>query len=284
MLNFLQSLNFTYIAILSALFGSVAALLARVLLKEIKTRDILGINFFSMAALMLLFSPSFYYLNFSWKMFGILILISAIDAGANYFYFRTFENTEASIAAPMLSLAPAFTFFFGWLILQESVSWHSFLLAFLIIVAVIIFSVDFKDFKNFSSQTLLPALISSFLFGLSAVPTKYLLVNMHAINAPTLYMFRAGFVAFFVLLFLGFNIKELSVKQYRWIFVRSLFVIAQWVFLYYALAQGSTGVSVTIANITPIFVFILGIFFLREKFSWKKVLAAISILILSFII
>ena len=237
-----------------------------------------------MAALMLLFSPSFYYLNFSWKMFGILILISAIDAGANYFYFRTFENTEASIAAPMLSLAPAFTFFFGWLILQESVSWRSFLLAFLIILSVVYFSVDFKNFKNFTSQTLLPALISSFLFGLSAIPTKYLLVNLHAINAPTLYMFRAGFVAFFVLLVLGFNIKELSVKQYRWIFVRSLFVIAQWIFLYYALVQGSAGVSVTIANITPIFVFVLGIIFLREKFTWKKILAALLILVLSFII
>jgi drug/metabolite transporter (DMT)-like permease len=61
-------------------------------------------------------------------------------------------------------------------------------------------------------------------------------------------------------------------------------VIAQYILLYTAIAQLNTGVALTLGNITPIFVFILAIIFLREKPTLKKALIAILILILSFII
>lgn len=283
-MDFITSLHPTTIAILSAFFAAIASILARTLLKGMKSQEMLGINFFTMTATLLLFSPLFYKFEASGLTMGLVVLIALIDCFANFFYFKTFEKTEASIATPILSLAPAFTFFFSFLFLGEHVSGYQYAVAFAIIALVIIFSSDFKNFAKFKSSTLIPALTSSFLFGISAIPSKYLLDNLDAVNAPTLYMFRAGFIALFALLIFQFSIKSITIFQYRVIFVRSLFVIAQWVLLYYALTSGSAGVTITLGNITPIFVFLLSILFLRESITWKKTTAAILILALSYFI
>lgn len=278
------NISFTLVAVISAAFAAIANIMARTLLKDLKSKEILGINFLSMGVTLLLISPVFYKFNASFISVGLIILIASIDTLANYFYFKTFEKTEASIATPILSLAPVVTFFFGWLFLGDKVNLYTYFIAALILILIVVFSTDFKNFKHFRVTTLKPALAASFLFGISAIPSKYLLDNLHAINAPTLYMLRAGFIALFALLFFGFSIQNITIKQYRFIFIRGLFVIAQWVLLYFALSQGSAGVTITLGNITPIFVFVLSIFILKEKPTIKKVLASGLILALSLII
>jgi drug/metabolite transporter (DMT)-like permease len=64
-------------------------------------------------------------------------------------------------------------------------------------------------------------------------------------------------------------------------FIRGLFAIGQWILLYYAMTLGNTGTAITIGNITPIFVLFISIIFLKEKFNWKKALAALAILVIS---
>jgi drug/metabolite transporter (DMT)-like permease len=278
------NLNYTLLAVGAALFGSIANILARTLLKDLKSKDILGINFLTMGVTLVLISPLFYKFTPSYLTFGLIILIAVIDTIANYFYFKTFEQTEASIATPVLSLAPGFTFLFGWLVLGNIVSFQTYFLAALIIAGTVFFSIDFKNYKKFHTTTLKPALISSLLFGISAIPAKILLTNLHAINAPTLYMFRAGFIALFALLFFNFNVAHITIHQFRRIFLRGLIVITQYILLYTALSLGSAGVTLTLGNITPIFVFIFSIIFLKEKPTLKKILTASLILILSLII
>ena len=112
----IPELSFTSIAILSALLGAVANIIARTLLRDLRSQDILGINFLTMGATLLLISPLFYSFQPSILVIGLVILIGVIDTVANYFYFKTFEKTGASIATPLLSLAPGFTFF-AWLAL-----------------------------------------------------------------------------------------------------------------------------------------------------------------------
>ncbi|MFA6514138.1 MAG: EamA family transporter [Patescibacteria group bacterium] len=277
-------LNFTTISIISAFFAAIANIMARTILKDLKAKDILAINFFTMGAVLLILSPFFYKFTPSPLNLGLLVLIALIDTVANYFYFQTFEKTSASIASPLLSLAPGFTFLFGWLLLSEPVNLRTILLCLIILILVILFSVSLSDFRQFKKNTLWPALLSSLLFGLSAIPSKFLLDSAQAVNAPTLYMFRACFIALFSVLFFKFTIQNISIKQYRTIFFRGLFVIAQWILLYWALSKGSAGVTLTLGNITPIFVFILSIIFLKEKPTLKKLLAAGLVLVLSFLI
>ena len=101
----------TAIAILSAFFAAIGTILARPLLKQIKSKEILGINFLTMTTVLLLLSPLFYFFKVTYLSVGLLMLVSLIDTVANYFYFKTFEQTDASAASPILSISPAFTFF-----------------------------------------------------------------------------------------------------------------------------------------------------------------------------
>lgn len=278
------NINFTLIAIASAFFAAIANLLARVLLKDLKSHDILGINFLTMGATLVLISPVFYRFKPTLMAMGLLALISLIDTLGNYFYFKTFERTEATIATPVLSLAPGFTFLFGWVLLGDVVSLKTFALAILIILCILFFSANFRNFRQSQKETLIPALAASALLGISAIPSKFLLDTLGVINAPTLYMFRAGFIALFSLLFFNFSVNHITITQYRIVFIRGLFVIVQWILLYYALSLGNAGITLTLGNVTPIFVSVLGIIFLKEKASFKRIASAALILILSLIL
>jgi drug/metabolite transporter (DMT)-like permease len=280
----LASQSFSLIAIGSALFGAVAIVLARKLLKQLAAKQMLGVGFLVTTIILALFSPLFYEFHASLKTIILVLAVGGIDTAGNYFYFKTLEKTDASIAAPILSLAPFFTFIFAALFLADVVSLKTFLLASAIIVTIIIFSTDRANFKAFRLNSLIPALSSSLLFGLSAVPSKYLLSNLHAINAPTLYMFRAGLITLFTMLIFRIDVRAVSSKQYRTIVSRALAVIAQWILLYTALSRGSAGVSVTLANITPVFVFIIGVLLLHEKPTLKKLVAAILVITLAALI
>jgi drug/metabolite transporter (DMT)-like permease len=277
-------MNFTLIAIGSAFFGALANLLARTLLKNTKSQDIFWFNFVIMGITLALLSPMFYFFKATPTSMAVLVGVALIDTLANIAYFRSFEKLEAGIASPVLSLAPAVTFILGFLVLNETVPLRTMLISLGIIFAVVIISLNRKDLKNLKSSGLKYALFASLLFGISAIPSKYLLVTMGAINAPTLYMFRAGYIASFSLLFFKPKIPNIEISQFRILFVRSVFVIIQWLLLYEALTLGSTGVSVTLANVTPVFTFILAAIFLRERITLKKILASALIVGFFFLI
>ena len=173
----MENINYIYLAILSAFFASISNVLVKNILSTVSSKDILGINFMIMGAILLLFSPVFFQLKLSFFVIGILISIIVIDTFANYYYFKAFEKAEASIVTPLLSLAPVFTFIFAWFFLDDKVSFVNFFIAIVIMMITIVFSTNFSKFNFFLSQTLFPAILSSVLFGLSAIPSKYLLSN-----------------------------------------------------------------------------------------------------------
>jgi drug/metabolite transporter (DMT)-like permease len=274
----------TAIPIASAFLAAIASVLARLLLKGIPTQRILAANFFIMSATLLVLSPLFYIFAFTWENAGLVVLIALIDTTANYFYFKTFEHTEASVAVPILSLAPIVTFFASALFLGQRVSVFTIVCALIIIALIIGISTDWERIHAFKTATLYPALVSSFLFGISAIPSAYLLTTLHATNAPTLYMIRAALIGLFAIMVFKDSFVALDLKTYRFIFFRGLFVIGQWILLYYALTFGSAGVAVTLGNITPVFVLLMSISFLDESFSTKKFLAALAVLCVSLVI
>jgi len=286
----INSIDNTILALGSAFFSAVSNILARTILKDIKTKNILGLNFLMMTGVLALFSPWFFKINISFKYAGtfsvtilLVLLISIIDLISNYFYFRSFEESEASVVTPILSLSPGFIFVFSWFFLDDIVNYVQILFACLIIVVIIFISTDLKNIKSIKKLNIYPSLMASLLFALSAIPTKYLLSN-EFINAPTLYEIRGAVIGLFAIMFFGSGIEEMKSYHFRYLFIRSLFVIIQWLLLYAALIKGSAGISYTLANTTPIFVIILGVFFLKEKLSLRKIIATVLVLILAMMI
>lgn len=96
------NLDYTIIAIISALFGAMANVFARVLLKNVKSYNVMGLSFLMVGSTLLMLAPLFYRFNPSWSTIGLLYTIGIVDAAANYFYFKSFEKSEASVATSCL--------------------------------------------------------------------------------------------------------------------------------------------------------------------------------------
>lgn len=277
-------MNFTTLALLSAIFGALGNVLAPSLLQQFKARHLLTVTFLTMAGILLLLSPWFFHFTITLYNVVLLVIIATLDTAGNYFYFKSFAKAPASLVTPLLALAPAFAFICSWLILNDTVSWFTYVLSALIIGGIILFSLDFSNLKKFSKTTLLPALAAAGLFGSSAIPTKILLTTAEAINAPTLYMLRAGIIGIVALILFGWPRQSLTFKNYQKIFGRSVIVIISWLLLYYALAKGNAGVATTLNNTAPVFVFIISVIFLKEKVTIKKLLTAALVFMLALIL
>lgn len=175
------------------------------------------------------------------------------------------------------------TFICGWLFLGEIISLQKLFLALIVVGLLVIFSADRKQFTEYKKATLIPALASAFLFGVSAIPAKYLLTTLAATNAPTLYMFRAALIGVSLFFVYRSVYATISRSSYNKIFVESAVAIVQWLLLYTALQKGTSGITITLVNTVPIFTFIFGVLFLKEKITLKKVVATALILGLLFV-
>ncbi|MBF0180272.1 MAG: DMT family transporter [Magnetococcales bacterium] len=278
------AVNNHILAIASAFFGALSNILAKTILKDVTAKDILGVNFLIMTGIMALLSPAFFEINGSLSVvIPLVVLISVVDFFANYFFFKSFEKSDVSVVTPMLALAPGFTFLFAWLFLGESVTWMQLILSIGVVAGIVAFSADFSKLRESLDNTLLPAITASLLFGFSAIPSKYLLSH-GMMNAPTLYELRGAIIGLSAIMIFGSGINQLTASHFRKILVRGVFVIVQWLLLYFALTNGKSGVTLTLGNITPIFVFLLGVLFLKESITKKKLAAALSVLILSLLV
>ena len=112
----------TLIAIGSAICSAIANVMARYLLKDKRAQNFVGINFLTMGITLVALSPIFYSFKFTLLSFSSVVLISLVDTLGNYFYFKTFEKTEASVATPLLAISPFFTFILGWVFLNDTIS------------------------------------------------------------------------------------------------------------------------------------------------------------------
>lgn len=273
-------MSYTTLALLSAVFAAIANVSARTLLQRLKVQDMFGISFLSVAGLLLLAAPWFYHFEISVRSVGLLAVIIILDTTANFFYFKSFQRHEASAVTPLLSLSPAFAFLASWLFLSLTEPWYMYVIAAAITVGVILFSLDLSKGKKFDTSMVLPALITAICFGFSALPTKLLLTDLTT-NAPSLYMLRAGLIGLITLFIFGTRLRHVSKQQFGLIILRSAIVSTSWILFYYALAQGDVGIVSTLGATAPVFVFIIGVAFLKEKMTLKKFLASGLIVVLS---
>jgi drug/metabolite transporter (DMT)-like permease len=283
-LTIFSNLNYTYIAVISAFFAAVTNIAARALLKEAKSYNIMGLSFLMIGSFMLIFSPIFYFFKPTWAAIGLLYLIGIIDATANYFYFKSFEKTEASVATSLLALAPMITFIGSFIFLGTNTSLLKLILSLCIMLGIIFLSIDLKEIKKSFHSSLFAPLMACLLFGLSSIPSKYLLSNLNAINAPTLYMFRATIIGMISFIFMRPNLQSLTTQLYKLIWFQGFLAIIQWVLLYMALSKGNPGITMTLANISPVFTVFLGYLFLKERITKRKIASAILIFTFSILI
>lgn len=263
----------------SALAAAIAHLMGRRATGGRSAEEITALNFTIMAVILggvLLAFPGLFHLRLTGGGAGLLLLVALIDGAGNHFLFKTYRQSHASVAVPLLSLAPAFAFPLVWLTPLPQASGWSIALGYVATLLVIAVSMDWRNMGHFREVTFLPAILSSLCFGLSAVPSRFLLREWGEMNPPTLYMVRAVLIAG-----LGYAVwgrramVALPRAQLAVMALRAVFVIGQYLLLYQALTLASVGVALTLANTTPALVLLLSIIFLGEAWSWRRVVPAV---------
>ncbi len=267
----------------SAFFGAFSNILAKKILKEITSKVFVPINFFVIFFLM---TPV---VIFSFKLTLIpitiilIILIGIIDAFANYFIFSSIEKGEISHVTPIFCLAPLFTVLFTGLFLPQQFNMKVIAASIAITLSVYILNIKTKSFiepiKSILTQENYFALIGAILFGLSAIPAKFVLTEYAVTSPATLYWIRALIIALVLSILFKPKISQLSKKDISFIAFRDIFVIIQWILLFYSIMISNVILAVTLANTIPLFTLIMARFAFKEKITFQKVIAIIIIML-----
>jgi drug/metabolite transporter (DMT)-like permease len=276
-----MAISYVYLALLSAFLGGVMDIFARHIVQGITPKHMLIWSLFSISLFLGIFSPFYFSFTYDLRLLTIFLSMCFLDFLANLCYFKSLKNANASTVTPILSLAPAFTFAVSWAFATDKIEPDKLIYTFGIILLVIFFTIDKKNLKLQSKNVLIPALGSAVLFGSSAVFAKQIL-SSGLTNPPSLYFLRAVTMGLTAFLFFGKGFLKIGKKNIISIFIRSTVVIARWVIMYYALSMGNAGVTLTLVNTSPIFVFVLSTLILKEKIELKKAITAILVFILAF--
>ncbi len=272
------------LSLVSALFGALNNILAKYVMGFARPKDYISVNFAVIFALMIPFAPFFFQLTPTPRAIILVIIASIVDSAANYFYFKSFEMTDASTASALLSLSPLF----AMLILPLL---RSFSLAYLkpldivgicaVVAGVIVLNMRIAHSKpqtaphGVSKELLIP-LCSSFFFGINVYLIKYIL-TARFVNPATYYFIRAFIIMLLMFLVLRPQFDWVNGERILIVSGRAVFVIGKWILLLYAVSLGNPPVVKAVSEVTPLFVLFLSFVFLSETIDRYKILGSASI-------
>jgi drug/metabolite transporter (DMT)-like permease len=271
------------LAVLSALAGAIANLLARKVTRFAPARDYLAVNFGLMFLILLPAAPFFWQLELSLKAAATLTAAALIDLAANYFYFRSFEELDTVTVSSILSLSPAIALFFVPLFhMGQDIPMYGFGGILLVSVGLVILS---RGAGRGAGATSIKAaravwlpLTAALFYGMNVFVIKLLFQNGWT-NPFTYYLLRALLIA--VIWYVAFR------PDHRWLnrgaiwFTagRLVIVIAQWMMLLGALELGNPAGVKALADSSPLFVLALSSLVTGERIRPGQALGALVILV-----
>ncbi len=123
------------------------------------------------------------------------------------------------------------------------------------------------------------AILSAVFAAGVAIAGKLGLKNLDSTLATTIRSFiMAAFlllVSLFLRKFRGFNIHDLSGKDWLLIALAGIFGALSWLFYFFALKYGPATPVAALDRLSLVFVFVLAILFLGESFSFKSLIGAL---------
>lgn len=268
----------------SAALGAGANLSARSLMRRVKPRDYIPVNFMLMAVMMLPGVPFFWHFAGGWLTLAILAGTVLLDTLGNFLYFRAFEINNAATASALLSLSPLFTLLLsGLAAFTPTPTWIDILAVLLIVAGVVVLQREMAAGDDAANPVRGTRLVRSLaplgaalIFGATILPIQYILSN-HLINPYTFYFLRGPMIALLAQLFLRPDYRWLTRSKLPLTIGRAGIVLAQWLLLLYALKGGDPAAVKAISDASPLFVLLFGGLFLQEKITRRKAAGVIAI-------
>lgn len=268
----------------SALAAAIANIAAKVVLKFAGARDYLSLNFALLFVLLLPAAPFFFQLSPTLPAITALVAASVIDGAANYFYFRAFELADAGTASALLSTSPLFTLLLAPLVsrwLPTQITALNGLGVVVTVAGIAVLNLELRRNRD-APGSRLPwkrvgfPLLTALLFGANVYLVKGILNQGYA-NPFTYYFVRAPIIALLTALLLRPRLGWITPRALGLMAGRAVFVIAKWLTFLVAVGMGNPVIVNAVSEVTPLFVLLLALLFLRETLTRPKVWGAVLI-------
>jgi len=199
----------------------------------------------------------------------LLLAIALLAANHNLLYYFSLEREKVTAIEPFLLVSPIITILIASLFYADEHSWHIYVAAG---IAGIVLSWLYLRKCHLKLDLSIKALVGfAILYGLEAVVIKELL----AVYSPlAMYLVRATVTAIFLLVFEKGRLVRLTPRQIPYFLLIAGAAVAASTALYSAYRE--IGISLTIFTLllSPILVYLLSVLWLREKLTWKNLVAS----------
>ena len=276
------------LAIIAAFLYGAAMVLARIGMKETDTFSGAVISmFFSFLGSLLPFIFFVPFRNFvSWALVYFILAGLSGPCIGRFMLFIGINRVGSSIASTLYSIKPLFTAFAAVLILGENLT-TGIALATLIMVAGLAIVSSEQSAKqiesSWSKKDLIFPIMAGAAYGLSQVLRK---IGLNINHEPLIGVVVQNVAAVSFSLTLALfrrNHQRLTLNQPRaWACfgLSGIFSVSGQLTIFYALNIGSVVVVSPLSSISPLFVIVMALVFLKgsERVSWKVILGAILII------
>jgi len=273
--------------VLFPIFGALAlagsTLLEKIILRKrkISTKVFTSATFLAVVLIML---PLIF---FFWKVepealslanISLLVLVIIFSLIANILIFYSIKGDKISSLEPARMLEPlfvillalAFSFEFSKLFERN---FHVLIPAFIAALALVFSHI--KKHHLSCNKYFLASIFGSLFFALELICSVFIL---DFYNPFSFYFLRCVGVAIIAVVFFKPQFKELNKKMdFTILGIAALWVVYR-VIVYYGYMQLGVVFTTLLVMLSPIFIYILAIIFLKEKPSWRNIISAIIIL------
>lgn len=278
------------LATFAAFLEASATTLEKMVLRKHKINSITYL-IFSFLSIVLISLPVFIILNqvlpelFSWKItsgayepkniliLGSIVLISIV---ANFLIFYALKWEKISELEPILITQALFVILFAFTFYaSERQTSSTVLIAAIIAAMALIFSHIKKHHLKFSKYAV-AALLGNILFATELVLSKSLLDSYSPLS---FYFTRCAIILIISSVFLSKKIHKISKITFSHIALTAFIWIIYRAILYYS--YGIKGIIFTtlLFMLAPVFVYLYSYFYLKEKLSWRNIIASIIIIL-----
>lgn len=204
-------------------------------------------------------------------LFGVIIF----SVLANLFTFYALKWEKITELEPFRLLQPLFAILLAFFIFtSERQIRTSIIISALIASSALIFSHIKKHHLSFNKFAI-AAILGSLFFALEMIISNYILEYY-----PPLIFYFARCLGILIISVILYKPKpqEIDKKTWKFIFLASLIWIVYRLFIYKSYLSKGPIITTLLFMLTPIFIYALSYFYLKEKLTWRNILASLIIL------
>ncbi|MFH0912145.1 MAG: DMT family transporter [Patescibacteria group bacterium] len=204
------------------------------------------------------------------KYLWLLLAVAFLAANYNLLYYFSLEREKITAIEPFLLVSPIVTILIAGLFYASERSWHVYVAAG--VAGLVLAWLHLKRHRRLKLNFSIIALVGfAVLYGLEAVVLKQLLV----VYSPlAMYLVRAIITAIFLLVLERGRLVRLTPRQIPYFLLIAGAAVAASTAIYSAYREVGISLTIFILLLSPIMVYLLSALWLKEKLTWKNLLAS----------